>query len=81
MKVFVTGATGVLGRPTVAQLIAAGHEVRGVARSEDAALGLKAAGAEPAHVDLFDPPRCVRRWSAATPSLTSRRTYRRTPRC
>jgi nucleoside-diphosphate-sugar epimerase len=55
MRVFVTGATGVLGRPTVAALIAAGHEVRGVARNEEAALGLKAAGAEAVDVDLFDP--------------------------
>jgi nucleoside-diphosphate-sugar epimerase len=45
----------VLGRPTVACLIAAGHEVRGVARTEEAAIALKAAGAEPVDVDLFDP--------------------------
>lgn len=56
MKVFVTGATGVIGRPTVAKLLAAGHEVRGVARSEDNAIALKEAGAEPVDVDLFDPP-------------------------
>ena len=31
MKVFVAGATGTLGRPTVAGLVAAGHAVRGVA--------------------------------------------------
>jgi nucleoside-diphosphate-sugar epimerase len=55
MKVFVTGATGVLGRPAVARMIAAGHEVRGVARSEEAAIALKTAGAEPVDVDLFDP--------------------------
>jgi nucleoside-diphosphate-sugar epimerase len=55
MKVFVTGATGVLGRPTVARLIAAGHEVRGVSRNEEAAIALKAAGAEAVDVDLFDP--------------------------
>ncbi len=55
MNVFVTGATGVLGRPAVAGLIAAGHEVRGVARSEEAATALKTAGAEPVDVDLFDP--------------------------
>ena len=33
MKVFLTGGTGVIGRPTVTQLIAAGHTVR--ARSRD----------------------------------------------
>ena len=33
MKVFVTGATGVIGGPTVARLIEAGHEVRAVSRA------------------------------------------------
>ena len=32
MKVFVAGATGVLGRATVPRLVAAGYEVRGAAR-------------------------------------------------
>jgi nucleoside-diphosphate-sugar epimerase len=55
MKVFVTGATGVIGRPTVARLVEAGHHVRGVARRPEAAAALRAAGAEPVTVDLFDP--------------------------
>jgi nucleoside-diphosphate-sugar epimerase len=55
MKVFVAGATGVLGRTTVPQLIAAGHEVRGHARSAEKAAQLRAQGAEPVEVDLFDP--------------------------
>ena len=54
MKVFVTGATGVVGAPTVARLIEAGHEVRAIARREEAAQQLKAVGAEPVTVDLFD---------------------------
>lgn len=54
MKLFVTGATGVLGRPTVAGLVAAGHEVRALARGDDAADRLGRAGAEPVAVDLFD---------------------------
>ncbi len=54
MKVFVTGATGVIGTPTVARLIEAGHEVRAVARREEAATALRQAGAEPWAVDLFD---------------------------
>jgi nucleoside-diphosphate-sugar epimerase len=54
MKVFVAGATGVLGRATVPRLIAAGHEVRGVARSPEKAEQLRAQGAEPIEVDLFD---------------------------
>ncbi len=54
MKVFLAGATGVLGRATVPRLIAAGHEVTGVARSEEKAAQLRAQGADPCTVDLFD---------------------------
>jgi nucleoside-diphosphate-sugar epimerase len=52
--VFVTGATGVIGRPAVAALVAAGHAVTGVARTDAAARGLADAGARPVTVDLFD---------------------------
>jgi nucleoside-diphosphate-sugar epimerase len=52
--VFVTGGTGVLGRPAVQGLIAAGYRVRAVARGEAKATGLSAAGADPVAVDLFD---------------------------
>ena len=55
MKVFVAGATGVLGRAAVPRLIAAGHEVRGHARSPEKASQLRSQGAEPIEVDLFDP--------------------------
>src|SRR5262245_41115899 len=54
MRCFMTGATGALGVPTVAALRAAGHDVRGVARSEAKAEQLRAAGAEPVAVDVFD---------------------------
>ncbi len=54
MKVFLTGATGVAGRLTVPRLVAAGHDVRAVCRRDAAAAGLRAAGAEPVAVDLFD---------------------------
>lgn len=52
MRVFVTGATGVLGRRAVPRLVAAGHEVTAVARSS--AGELRAVGAVPVAVDLFD---------------------------
>jgi nucleoside-diphosphate-sugar epimerase len=55
MKVFVTGATGVIGTPTVHNLLAAGHEVLAVARSDEKAAVLARAGATPVRVDLFDP--------------------------
>jgi nucleoside-diphosphate-sugar epimerase len=45
MRVFVAGATGVIGRPLVGQLIAAGHEVIGMTRSPARVSGLEAAGA------------------------------------
>jgi nucleoside-diphosphate-sugar epimerase len=54
MRVFVAGATGVLGQPSVKRLIAAGHEVRGAARSEDKAALLRSLGATPVTTDLFD---------------------------
>ena len=54
MKVFVAGATGVLGRAAVKALAAAGHDVRGTARGEEKAALLRAAGAEPVTVDLYD---------------------------
>jgi nucleoside-diphosphate-sugar epimerase len=53
-RIFVTGATGVLGRATVPVLVAAGHAVTAVARSETAADHLRAVGASPVTVDLFD---------------------------
>ena len=55
MRIFVAGATGVIGRPAVRALIAAGHEVTAVARTPEKAKQLTAAGATPATVDLFDP--------------------------
>jgi nucleoside-diphosphate-sugar epimerase len=54
MNVFVTGATGVLGRGVVPRLVDAGHHVRGVARGDAKARQLREQGAEPVAVDLFD---------------------------
>lgn len=54
MKVFIAGASGVLGRRLTRQFIARGHSVIGLVRSAKAESAVKAAGGEPRHADLFD---------------------------
>jgi nucleoside-diphosphate-sugar epimerase len=55
MRVFVAGATGVLGTSAVRGLIAGGHKVTGIARGGAKRDALAAAGATPVEADLFDP--------------------------
>jgi len=55
MRVFVAGATGVLGTAAVRALVASGHKVSGIARGGPKGEALAAAGASPVRADLFDP--------------------------
>lgn len=55
MKIFVAGATGVIGRRLIPLLVDAGGDVTAVARSPAKAAQLKKQGAKPVTVDLFDP--------------------------
>ncbi len=54
MRVFLTGATGWVGSAVAAQLIAAGHHVRGLVRSPEKATGFAEQGGDPMIGDLTD---------------------------
>jgi nucleoside-diphosphate-sugar epimerase len=54
MRVLVAGATGAIGRPLIAQLLAAGHQVVGMTRREERADALRRAGAEAIVCDALD---------------------------
>src|ERR1700754_2553939 len=54
MRIFLTGATGFIGSRIVPELLAAGHHVLGMTRSESGAQALLAAGAEVHRGELED---------------------------
>lgn len=67
MRVFVAGATGVIGRRLTPQLLAAGHHVTGMTRSPEKLDALRAAGAEPVLADAFDAATLADAVAAARP--------------
>jgi nucleoside-diphosphate-sugar epimerase len=54
MKIFVSGATGVVGKRVIPLLLNSGHQITGVARSQQKAEMLQKLGADVARVSLFD---------------------------
>jgi 2-alkyl-3-oxoalkanoate reductase len=69
MRVFVTGATGALGRHLVPGLIAAGHEVTATTRTPGKVAQLREAGAEPVVVDGLDREAVIAAVLAAAPEV------------
>ena len=67
MRIFLAGAGGAIGRRLTPLLRAAGHDVVGTTRSADKADAIRALGAEPAVVDVFDAAALARAVAAAKP--------------
>ena len=69
MKVFVTGATGAIGKQLVPRLVAAGHEVHGMTRSESKQAMLRDLGAVPVAADALDPDQVAEAVGKAQPDV------------
>jgi nucleoside-diphosphate-sugar epimerase len=69
MRVFVAGATGAIGKQLVPRLVAAGHEVHGMTRSESKQAMLDELGAVPVVADALDPDQVARAVGEATPDV------------
>lgn len=67
MRVFLAGAGGVIGRRLTPMLVAAGHEVTGTTRTAGKAEAIRALGAEPVVVDVYDASALMRAVAAAAP--------------
>ncbi len=67
MKIFLAGAAGAIGRRLTPLLLANGHAVVGTTRSADKSAALRAFGAEPVVVDVFDAEALQRAVLAARP--------------
>jgi nucleoside-diphosphate-sugar epimerase len=69
MKVFVAGATGVLGRNLVPQLVEGGHEVVGMTRSASKQDLVRSLGARPVVADALDPDAVAEAVASAEPEV------------
>jgi nucleoside-diphosphate-sugar epimerase len=69
MRVFVAGATGAIGRQLVPRLVAAGHEVHGMTRSESKEAMLYELGAVPVVADALDPDQVAEAVGRARPEV------------
>src|SRR5258708_37141357 len=69
MRVFVAGATGAIGKQLVPRLVAAGHEVVGMTRSESKCALLRELGAEPVVADALDPDQVADAVARAKPEV------------
>jgi nucleoside-diphosphate-sugar epimerase len=69
MKIYVAGATGVLGRALVPQLVARGHEVVGMTRSASKQDLVRSLGARPVVADALDPDAVAEAVASAEPEV------------
>src|SRR5919112_3885249 len=69
MRVFVAGATGAIGKQLVPRLVAAGHEVHGMTRSESKQAMLHEFGAVPVVADALDPDQVAEAVGRARPDV------------
>ena len=69
MRVFVAGATGAIGKQLVPRLVAAGHEVHGMTRSESKQAMLHDLGAVPVIADALDPDQVAEAVARAKPEV------------
>ena len=58
MNIALTGSNGFIGSHILTELVSHGHEVTALVRNEEEAEKVRARGAKPAVVDLYDRPAC-----------------------
>jgi nucleoside-diphosphate-sugar epimerase len=69
MRIFIAGASGAVGQPLVRKLVAGGHEVTGMTRTERKAALLRDLGAEPVVADALDRDAVTAAVAAARPEV------------